>query len=86
MRSIATHPAGPHGQLAQKLVIGLPLLGDTICTGFARPLSQLHHMLVVSFEDFMCFIMLSWMIDSSSLHGMLVRLTGLQIPGYFFPF
>ena len=42
MRSIAIHPAGPHGRLAQKTVIGPPLLGaggvDTICTGFARPL------------------------------------------------
>ena len=42
MRSIASHPAGPHGQLAQKTVIGTPLLGargvDTICTGFAIPL------------------------------------------------
>ena len=35
-------PSGPHGRLAQKSVIGPPLLGmggvDTICTGFARPL------------------------------------------------
>ena len=42
MRSIASHPPGPHGRLAQKTVIGPPLLGaegvDTICTGFARPL------------------------------------------------
>ena len=42
MRSIASHPAGPNDRLAQKTVIGLPLLGtggvNTICTGFARPL------------------------------------------------
>ena len=42
MRSIASHPAGPHGRLAKKTVIGPPLLGaggiDTICTGFVRPL------------------------------------------------
>ena len=35
MRSIASHPAGPHGRLAQKTVIGPPLLGaggvDTLC-------------------------------------------------------
>ena len=37
MRSIASHPAGPHDRLAQKTVIGPPLLGtggvDTICQG-----------------------------------------------------
>ena len=42
MRSIAIHPSGPHGRLAQKTVIGPPLLGaggvNTICTGFTRPL------------------------------------------------
>ena len=42
MRSIASHPVGPHGRLAQKTVIGPPLKGaggvGTICTGFARPL------------------------------------------------
>ena len=42
MRNIASHPAGPHGRLVQKNVIGPPLLGvggvDTICTGFAGPL------------------------------------------------
>ena len=42
MRSISSHPAGPHSRLAQKMVIGPPLLGaggvDTIFTGFARPL------------------------------------------------
>ena len=42
MRSISSHPAGPHGRLAQKTVIGPPFLGvggvDTICTGFAIPL------------------------------------------------
>ena len=42
MMSIASHPAGPHGRLAPKTVIGPPFLGaggvDTICTGFARPL------------------------------------------------
>ena len=42
MRSIAGHPAGPHGWLAPKMVIGPPLLGaggfDTICTGFGKPL------------------------------------------------
>ena len=27
MRSTASHPVGPHGRLAQKMVIGLPLLG-----------------------------------------------------------
>ena len=27
MRSIASHPAGPHGRLAQNMVIGSPLLG-----------------------------------------------------------
>ena len=41
MRSIASHPAGPHGRLCQKTVIGHPFLGtggvDTICIGFARP-------------------------------------------------
>ena len=35
MRIIASHPAGPHGRLAKKTVIGPPLLGagaiDTIC-------------------------------------------------------
>ena len=39
MRSIASHPSGPHGHLAQKTVIGPPLLGaggvDIICIGFA---------------------------------------------------
>ena len=42
MRSLASHPTGPHGRLAQKTVIGPPLLGaggvDTICTGFVRTL------------------------------------------------
>ena len=42
MRSIASYPAGPHGRIAQKTVIGPPLLGaggeDTICTEFAIPL------------------------------------------------
>ena len=42
MRSIASHPVVTHGRLAQKTVIGPPILGaggfDTICTGFSRPL------------------------------------------------
>ena len=42
MKGIASHPAGPHGRLAQKSVMGPSLLGaggvDTIYTGFARPL------------------------------------------------
>ena len=42
MGSITSHPAGPHGRLAQKTVIGRPLLGaegvDTICTWLAIPL------------------------------------------------
>ena len=42
MRRIASHPAGPHVRLAEKTVIGPPLLGaggvDAICTGFSRPL------------------------------------------------
>ena len=40
MRSIASQPVGLHDRLAQKTVIGPPLLGEggvnTICTGFAR--------------------------------------------------
>ena len=40
IRSIASHPAGPHGRFVQKKVIGPPLLGaggvDTICTRLAR--------------------------------------------------
>ena len=45
MRSMTSHPAGPHGRLAQKTVIGPPLLGaggvDTICTSLDRPLCRL---------------------------------------------
>ena len=37
MRSIASHPVGPHGRLCQKTVIG-GRRHDTICTVFARPL------------------------------------------------
>ena len=42
MRSIVSHPVGPHGWLAKQTVIGTPLLGagrvDTIFTELARPL------------------------------------------------
>ena len=38
MRSIASHPAGLHGRLAQKNVIGPPLLGAGGATQFAQGL------------------------------------------------
>ena len=45
-RSIASHPAGPHGRLSKKNGNRAPIAGaggvDTICTGFVIPLSQLH--------------------------------------------
>ena len=57
MRSIASHPAGPHGRLA-KNGNRAPMAGgvNTICTGFFRPLQgskyfekfDLHSLLIKS--------------------------------------
>ena len=38
MRSIDSHPAGSHGGLAKKTVIGPPLLGGGVSTQFAKGL------------------------------------------------
>ena len=47
------YPAGPHGRLVQKNGNRAPIAGaggvDSICTGFASPLSQLHHVYAVLF-------------------------------------
>ena len=59
MKSIASHPAGPHGRLAQKTVIGHPLLGaggvDTICTGFVYYCNVETHALSIIVNFFQLF-------------------------------
>ena len=84
MRCIASHPAGQHGRLAPKTVIGPPLLGagvvDTMWTGFARPLWQLHRVKAVSFGA-QTHSSFSISFKKSILKNMTISISGLRVLG-----